>query len=300
MTVVPNPVVAVLNAPSLDAPPHEAGAPAVRFVEPHDPIIEPMDFGVTRGDGVFETISIGGGRAQALEPHLARLQRSAAMLELPTPDVAAWRDAVFAVIERLDPAPEAWVKLVFTRGVEGGGTTPTGWAYAEHSADFTAARADGIRVVTLDRGYPHDVATTAPWLLQGAKTLSYAVNRAAVREAHRRGADDVVFVSSDGYLLEGTTANVLLKTGDRLVTPSTSLGILAGTTQADAFRFARSKGLTTTYGMLTRDALEQADAVWLVSSVRHAAPVRAVDGVERAIDREFTGALNEFLVHRTD
>jgi 4-amino-4-deoxychorismate lyase len=52
--------------------------------------------------------------------------------------------------------------------------------------------------------------------------------------------------------------------------------------------------------MLTRDALDVADAVWLVSSVRHAAPVRAVDGVERPIDREFTAAMNEFLVGRTD
>ena len=52
--------------------------------------------------------------------------------------------------------------------------------------------------------------------------------------------------------------------------------------------------------MLTRDALDAADAVWLVSSVRHAAPVRAVDGVERPIDRAFTDALNEFLVGRTD
>jgi len=204
------------------------------------------------------------------------------------------------VIQRLDPVPEAFVKLVLTRGVEGGSGTPTGWVYAEPSPDFSAARAQGIRVVTLDRGYPHDVATTAPWLLQGAKTLSYAVNRAAVREAHRRGADDVVFVSSDGYLLEGTTANVLLKTGDRLVTPSTSLGILAGTTQADAFRFGRSRGLTTAYGMLAHDALDAADAVWLVSSVRHAAPVRAVDGVERPIDAAFTRELNDFLVGRTD
>jgi 4-amino-4-deoxychorismate lyase len=297
---VPNRVVAVLNAPSTDAPPHDPSGPALRFEEPTTPIVEALDFGVTRGDGVFETISVGAGRAQALEPHLARLQRSAAMLELPTPDLAAWRDAVIAVIQRLDPAPEAFVKLVLTRGVEGGTGAPTGWVYAEPSPDFAVARAQGIRVVTLDRGYPHDVATTAPWLLQGAKTLSYAVNRAAVREAHRRGADDVVFISSDGYLLEGTTANVLLKTGDRLVTPSTSLGILAGTTQADAFRFGRSRGLTTTYGMLTRDALDVADAVWLVSSVRHAAPVRAVDGVERPIDAAFSSELNAFLVGRTD
>ncbi len=53
----------------------------------------------------------------------------------------------------------------------------------------------------LDRGYRHDAERTSPWLLAGAKTLSYAVNRAMLREAARRGADDAIFVSSDGYVL---------------------------------------------------------------------------------------------------
>ena len=54
---------------------------------------------------------------------------------------------------------------------------PTAWARTEVWATTPPATV-GIRVVTLDRGYRHDVAQTSPWLLQGAKTLSYAVNRA--------------------------------------------------------------------------------------------------------------------------
>ena len=294
---MPPRLLALLTAPSLDHP--APRKPPFRLLDIEQPLVSALDLGVTRGDGVFETISIGAGRAQATEPHLARLARSAAMLELPEPDLDAWRSVVYALAEMLSGVPEAFAKLVYTRGVEGG-DRPTGWVFAEASPDNTAARRDGIRVVLLDRGYAHDVATTAPWLLQGAKTLSYAVNRAAVREAHRRGADDVLFLSSDGYLLEGGTANLLLKRGDRLTTPSTSLGILAGTTQADAFSFARSQGLTTSYELLTREALEDAEALWLVSSVRHAAPIRAIDGVPRPIDAAFTTALNQFLVARRD
>jgi 4-amino-4-deoxychorismate lyase len=296
---MPSRVAAVLPAPSLADPGRLPGDPAFRMVDPAAPVVSVLDLGVTRGDGVFETISVGRGRAQALEPHLTRLARSAAMLEMPEPDLDAWREAVFAAIAALPAVPEAFVKLVYTRGIEGGDRT-TGWVFAEPNPDHSLARTQGIRIVLLDRGYPHDIATTAPWLLQGAKTLSYAVNRAAVREAHRRGADDVLFVSSDGYLLEGSTANLLVKRGDRLITPSTSLGILAGTTQGDAFRFARSRGMTTSYELLTPDALETADALWLVSSVRQAAPVRAVDGVPRPIDAALTAAMNEYLLARTD
>ena len=295
---MPNRVLAVLSAPSV-ADPREVGEPPFRMADPGAPQVEVLDLGITRGDGVFETISVASGRAQALEPHLARLQRSAAMLEMPRPDLDAWRSATLAVTAALPDVPEAFVKLVYTRGVEGGART-TGWAFAEPSPDHTVARTEGIGVVVLDRGYRHDVRTSAPWLLQGAKTLSYAVNRAAVREAHRRGADDVVFLSSDGYLLEGPTANLLLRRGSRLLTPPTDLPILTGTTQADAFAYAEQQGLETAYEPLTRNDLDTAEALWLVSSVRHAAPIRAVDGVPRPIDQAFSAGLNAFLIARRD
>ncbi len=134
-----------------------------------------------------------------------------------------------------------------------------------------------------------------PWLLAGAKTLSYAVNRAAFREAARRDADDALFVSSDGYLLEGAISNLVMRTGKRIVTPRTDLGILTGTTQADLFRWAEGAGYETGYELLTPDDLLAADAAWLVSSVRHAAAVREIDGQAFPVDRELSDAMNEFL-----
>jgi len=293
---VPTEVLAVLTAPDRDGP--AASAP-YGFLDGAAPLVAAKDLGVTRGEGVFETLGVNAGRAQAVEAHLARMQRSAAMLELPEPDLSAWRETLFAVVERLPADREASVKLVYTRGAEGG-DRPTGWAYGTTAPDHSAARTRGLAVTVLDRGLPHDITGTAPWLLQGAKTLSYAMNMAALREARRRDADDAVFVSSDDRLLEGPTSSLLLRFGDRLVTPSTSQGILPGTTQADAFRFARGEGLTTSYEVLHRSALEQADALWLLSSVRLAAPVRSVDGVERGVDAAFSGLLNAALLARRE
>ncbi len=290
-------VLAILNQPSRDAAPHDPAADAFTWAKPLEEHLQVQDLGITRGDGVFETITVVDGRPQALEAHLDRFGRSAAMLDLPAPDPDAWRQAIEAVCARLDPVREAFAKTVLTRGVEGT-DRPTGWVYAAPSVDSTAARTEGISVVVLDRGYRHDVERTSPWLLQGAKTLSYAVNMAALREAARRGADDALFVSSDGYVLEGTRANLILKVGDRLVTPRTDIGILAGTTQADVFRFAEQEGIETAYELVTLADLQAADALWLVSSVRQAAPIRSVNGDARAIDADLTDRINEFLLAR--
>lgn len=290
-------VLAILNQPSRDAAPHDPSAETFTFAGPIEEHVQVQDLGIIRGDGVFETITVVDGHPQAVEPHLARFVRSARMLDLPEPDVDAWRRAIEAVCAELDPVREAFVKTVFTRGVEGSGR-PTGWAYAAPSGDQTPARTQGISVVTLDRGYRHDVERTSPWLLQGAKTLSYAVNMAALREAERRGADDAVFVSTDGYVLEGTRANLVLSVGGRLVTPRTDIGILAGTTQADVFRFAEGAGIETAYELVTLDDFHAADAAWLVSSVRQAAPIRAVNGNAWAVDAALTARMNEFLLAR--
>jgi len=284
-----------VDASAPDAPARTLGH---RLIDPEAPVLTVLDLAATRGDGIFETLSVGRGAPQALRPHLDRFARSAALLDLPTPDVDAWVAAIHAVAAELAEHDEAFIKIVLTRGVEGG-STPTGWAYGAPSPDFSAARETGIAIVLLDRGYRHDVAQTSPWLLAGAKTLSYAINRAAQREAARRGADDALFTSSDGHLLEGPVSNLIVRHGDLLRTPPVQHGILAGTTQADIFGWAEARGYTTRQETLRAADLADADAAWLVSSVRHAAPIRSVDGVARDVDADLTTEINAFLTART-
>ncbi len=271
-----------------DAAPHLVEADA------EHPQLAVMDVAATRGDGIFETLSVVRGHPQALEAHLTRFERSAGMLDLPLPDLGLWRDAIVAVAERLADHDEAWIKTVLSRGVEGQ-PLPTGWVYGAVSPDFRRERTEGLRVVVLDRGYRSDVAQSSPWLLAGAKTLSYAINRAAVREAQRRGADDVVFMSTDGLLLEGPTSTLIVKRAGRVSTPPAEFGILPGTTQADLFSAAAEWGFEAVVEPLTADELRAADAAWLVSSVRHAAPVRAIDGVAVPVDFALTATMNGFL-----
>ncbi len=303
LRTVSSPVLVLITRPtvgSAHAVPAAAGAQSgdgFVLADPASPHISVLDLGVTRGDGIFESVSVIPGRTPAVEAHLDRFDASARALDLPAPDRTVWTRAFAAAVAAHPDAGNdvnLAAKLVLTRGIEGDGR-PTGWIVVQRAKDFTAQRENGIRVVTLDRGYRHDVAATSPWLLQGAKTLSYALNTAAIREAGRRGADDVIFISSDGFVLEAPTASVLLREGDRFSTPSAELGILPGTTQRRAFAFLSAEGFQTDAPRLRASELARADAVWLVSSVRQAVPVIELDGRPLEADFELTRRLNDHL-----
>ncbi|MFJ7211453.1 aminodeoxychorismate lyase [Amycolatopsis sp. NPDC098790] len=250
---------------------------------PADPDIAQIkvdDLGLLRGDGVFETILVVDGQARELRPHLERLARSAAMLDLPEPDLAAWERVVAQVLESWTGGREMTLKLVYTRGSDGDpAAVPTGFALgSEVPASILKARAEGVAAITLERGFPPDLAERAPWLLLGAKPLSYAMNMAAVREAGRRGADDVIFTAADGSIFEGPTSTVVLAKGRTLYTPPSSIGILPGTTQAALFRGAEKAGWAVKVEPLTVRDLVEGDGVFMASSVRKLTRVHTLDG----------------------
>src|SRR5256885_2018954 len=68
-------------------------------------------------------------------------------------------------------------------------------------------------------------------------------NMAAQREAHRRGADDALFVSAEGIVLEGPTSNVWFSEAGKLCTPGLDLGILAGVTRDTLLAAAAGRGI---------------------------------------------------------
>lgn len=299
----PSPVVLVFLDPD---------APDGRLADAAQPQLMVTDQGATRGDGIFETMLAVGGKVRKIQAHLDRLAGSAGALDLDVPGEDQWRRAIAAGLDRHraqhPPASAATdelaVKLVATRGAEGA-AAPTAWVQVSPVGELgRRQRETGIDVILLDRGYDSEVGERAPWLLLGAKTLSYAVNMAALRHAHKQGADDVIFHSSDGRVLEGPTSTVLLahvekspdgSTVKRLITPQLDSGILPGTSQGALFIAAKAAGWELGYGPLEPRDLLDADAVWLISSVRLLAPVNRIDGQEigtPALRKELSDELN--------
>lgn len=290
----------------------DAEHPNGAVFDPHQPQLRITDLGAIRGDGIFETMFAVNGTPRKLDAHLARLRRSAGILEIGIPPADCWEAAIGLGLEeyraRGGVPEELAVKLVATRGVEGEPASDdpafagTYWLMLTPVAEsMRADRGKPLAVTLLDRGYDSTAAERAPWLVLGAKTLSYAVNMAALRHAAAGGFDDVIFTTSDGQVLEGPTSTVMTaKAGAHgepptLTTPLLETGILPGTTQGAIFTAAQRAGWKLGYGPLTPEDLYAADHVWLLSSVRLAAPVRRIDGHELAVSAELTEQLNSFL-----
>jgi 4-amino-4-deoxychorismate lyase len=261
---------------TLDGEIHPSGAP----------LLHADDLAAVRGDGAFETLLLRDGRACLVEPHLQRLTQSAKLMDLPGPDLPRWRRAIDIASREwvTGSADEAALRLIYSRGPESG-SAPTEYVMVSGVPERVAeVRRDGVAALTLDRGLPATGVGEMPWLLAGAKTLSYAVNMAALRHAARQGAGDVIFVSSDGYILEGPRSTVVIVTSEAgpenlcLLTPPPWYPILRGTTQQALFEVARSKGYDCDYRALRVADLVAAQGIWLVSSMTLAARVHTLDG----------------------
>ena len=241
------------------------------LVDPAEPVLVADDEGFTRGRAAFETMRVYEGRPFRLAQHLARLSASAERIGLDPPDAAEFESLVALALGHAGSA-EAVLRLFWTPGSPGG--EPRAIALVGPIPDWIEdARASGQRLVSLL--HPR---RSAPWLLPATKSTSYAVNIAAETEAKARGADDAVFVDGDGIVLEGPVTNIWWREGDRLVTPSLEIGILAGETRATLLELAAQLGHDVEEGMFPLERLLAADEAFTSSSVREVMPVVRLDG----------------------
>ncbi|MGZ1489622.1 aminotransferase class IV [Brevibacterium sediminis] len=264
------------------------------------------DLSAHRGDGIFETVlvSVGahGATVVSRERHFTRFRASASALNLPDPDQGLWDrviDSLIAEVAAADPENvEFGIRYALSRGEQdaNGAFRGRGWAFPVPVDDhIRTAREQGVTAVSLDRGFDAYIGSKAPWLLIGAKTLSYAVNQAAGRYAAANDADEALFVSHDGIVLEGPTANLIIRRGDHLLTPNPEAGLLSGTTQRLIFDHAEELGLSAEYADLSLDDVKAADGAWYVSSMRTAVALRELDGNAISVDQTLTDRFQEII-----
>jgi branched-chain amino acid aminotransferase len=250
-----------------------------------------FDRGFQLGDGIFETLRARGGRPTELAEHLARLRRSAHGLGIPLPnrldELIGGGIADLIAASGLDgPDGDASIRITVSRGAfRGRGLLPPdeevaativiqAWPVIPAPA---AHLETGLHLVASDvRRDPSNPLVTL-------KTTSRADYVHARLEARRAGADDALFLTIDGRLSEGTTANIfLVRRADddtvELATPSLDCAILPGTTRSWLLDWAGSVGLRPVEAHLAVTDLAGADEAFLCSSVAGVLPVTRFEG----------------------
>ena len=115
--------------------------------------------------------------------------------------------------------------------------------------------------------------------LATVKTTSRAEFVYAQLEAHNSGADEALFLTTDGHLAEATSASLFLVQGAGLATPSLDCGILLSTTRGWVISSGGpALGLVVRQEHLSPDSLFAADEAFLASSVAGILPITTVDG----------------------
>jgi branched-chain amino acid aminotransferase len=211
------------------------------------------DDGLYRGDGVFEVIRLYGGRPFALGAHLDRLERSAATIELPV-ERAAIETELDALLDAHGNA-DAQLRIVATRG-----------GRRILLIEALAPRAESVRVATVT--YQPTV------ILDRVKSLSYAANMQATRIAQAVGADEAIFVTPDGIVLEPPTSTIFWAGADGVLkTPSLDSPILDSIT-----RDRLVAAIDVEEGTFPVADLEAAAEAFLASTTREVQPIAAING----------------------
>ncbi len=243
-----------------------------RLFEPQQATVSVLDAGFLLGDGLFESLRATAGVPHLLDRHLPRLFAAAAELEFANmPSVEQVQEQVLRTIQHA-ALLDAYVRVTVTRGTGGVGLAPpTGSPTVVVTVLPTAPLAsaeDGIEA-TLLWGQRHRRAS--------AKSTSWQPAVLARRRVEGARADEGIYVSESGHVLEGVASNVFAVEGERLMTPHVS-ECLPGITRARVLELARDHGANVLEAPLPVDALMEAEEVFVTNAVQGLRAVHAVSG----------------------
>ena len=185
-----------------------------------------FDHGLLYGDGVFEGIRSYNGRVFKLDEHLERLYDSAKsiMLQIPIP-IETMQETVLETLRR-NHLSEAYIRLVVTRGVGDLGLDPD--KCPKPSIIIIADKIvlypqkfyeEGLEIVTVSirRNYSEAINPRI-------KSLNYLNNILAKIEGKQSGAEEVLMLNAEGYVVECSGDNIFWVKDDVIVTPPVHMG----------------------------------------------------------------------------
>ena len=221
-----------------------------------------FDNSLLYAEGLFETFLACDNRVLFLKPHLDRLYKGAAVIDLKPPvgrrQLTEWmRRTVEAHPDRINK-----LRLTVTSGEAARWTGVPGEPQVILSAAPHTLPRLPFRLQVSDFRVDQDSE------FRRIKTISYAVHAAAVKRAKLDGFDDALMLNKKGQVAEITSANIFWCRRGRIYTPPLSAGCLEGVTRQVVMREAHKLGLAIVERNESLERLVDADEVFLSSSLK--------------------------------
>ncbi len=115
--------------------------------------------------------------------------------------------------------------------------------------------------------------------IQAKGSGNYLNSTMAMKDAHASGFDEAIFLSRDGYVMEGPGENIFLVKNGKLITPGVDSSILLGITRYTIIDLARDMNLDVEERFVHREELYTADELFFCGSAAEVTPITNVDGI---------------------
>ena len=242
-------------------------------------IMRAADHGSWLGSTVFDGARYFEGVAPDLEPHCARVNRSAEALMI-TPTITTG-DMVEIVREGLKLYPEdaaIYIRPMYW-ALDGGdlGVNPkpgaTGFAICLEQIPMP----DPVAATTLTTTrFRRPVLEDA--VVNAKAGCLYPNNARMLTEARSKGYGNALVADALGNVAETATANVFMVRDSEVFTPVANGTFLAGITRSRHIANLRADGVEVHETVLTFDDFREADEVFLSGNFSKVTPVREFDG----------------------
>ena len=240
--------------------------------------ISTFDHGFLYSYGLFETMRAYNRKIFRLDRHLARLQKSAKVLNLDSKLAEfSLSQACYEVLEA-NKLAQARVRLTVSAG--DGDITPNPDT-CQNITVFIAARS--IAHTSNEKYHIGFKAVLSSYLrnsqspLSGMKSTAYLDNVLAKQEARAAGADEAIMLNERGHVAEGSSSNIFLVKGKLLITPGIESGILPGITREAVLELSQSSGIEAIERDVELTELVEAEEAFLTSSIIEIAPLTWLD-----------------------
>lgn len=243
------------------------------FVAEDQARISVNDLSVLRGFGVFDFLRTYNGYPFHLDEHLQRLERSARLIGLQLPhSIPKSKQIVLETLARNNHRESA-IRLVVTGGLSSDGITP---------GDTPNLMVMVTPVKDMPRQWYQDgakiITSHVERFMPGAKSINYIPAILCHNEAKMQQAIESIYVDRDGYMLEGTTSNLFVIIGNKLITPPCDR-LLPGVTRQVILELA-GKDFSVVERQIHKDEVRLLDEAFISSSVKEIVPIVAIDAVQ--------------------